>query len=90
MGVVTACDITNDPPGGCDAGALAEALRGSNDPRVKYVIWNRQIANSAAMNGLPPWTWRPYTGTNPHDHHVHLSVKPDKAAYDSEVPWTIS
>ena len=90
MGVVTACDITNDPQGGCDAGALAEAIRGSNDPRVKYVIWNRHIANSATMNGLPPWTWRPYTGANPHDHHVHISVKPDKAAYDSEAPWTIS
>ena len=89
IGVVTAMDITHDPAGGCDAGALAEAIRASQDARVKYIIWNRQIANSASINGAAPWTWRPYNGANPHDKHVHISVKPDKAAYDLTSTWTI-
>ena len=89
VGVVTAMDITHDPAGGCDAGALAEAIRTSRDARVKYVIWNRRIANSSSINGVAPWAWRPYTGANPHDKHVHVSVKPDKAAFDLTSDWTI-
>jgi hypothetical protein len=89
VGVVTAMDITHDPGGGCDAGALAEAIRASRDPRVKYVIWNRRIANSSSIAGAAPWTWRPYDGANPHDKHVHLSVKPEKTAYDLTTTWAI-
>lgn len=40
---------------------------------VSYVIWNRRIA-SAASN--PPWSWRAYTGSNPHIDHVHVSFEP--------------
>ncbi len=88
-GVVTAIDITHDPASGCDAGRIVEALRASRDKRIKYLIWNRRIANASAIGGVAPWTWRSYTGKNPHDHHFHLSVKPDKALYDDEAPWTI-
>lgn len=70
-GVVCALDITHDPAGGCDAGAIAESLRQSKDPRIKYVIWNKRIFSST----MQPWVWRPYTGTNPHQKHVHVSVK---------------
>ena len=35
------------------------------------------------------WEWRRYTGANGHTHHVHLSVKSDKANYDSAAPWAI-
>ncbi|HEX6944204.1 MAG TPA: S41 family peptidase [Gemmatimonadaceae bacterium] len=89
MGIVTACDITHDPAGGCDAAKLAESIRTSRDSRIKYVIWNRQIANSASIGGQPPWTWRPYSGSNPHTKHVHISVKPEKALYDSAAAWAI-
>jgi beta-lactamase superfamily II metal-dependent hydrolase len=89
IGVVTAIDITNDPAGGCDANTIAEAIRASRDPRVKYIIWNRRIANSSAMGNSQPWQWRPYHGTNPHTKHVHISVKPDKSSYDSTVDWAI-
>ena len=89
IGVVTAMDVTHDPADGCDAGELAESIRGSRDARVKYLIWNRHILNSLPIGGSPPWTWRPYGGSNPHDHHVHISVKPDKADYDSTVAWNI-
>ncbi|MFC0220557.1 hypothetical protein ACFFJ7_19450 [Pseudochelatococcus lubricantis] len=88
-GVVTAIDITHDPASGCDAGRIVEALRASRDKRIKYLIWNRRIANASAIGGVAPWTWRSYTGKNPHDHHFHLSVKPDKAFYDDESVWTV-
>jgi len=84
-GVVTAMDITHDPAGGCDAGKLAESIRASRDPRVKYIIWNRQITSST----VAPWTWRPYSGENPHTKHVHISVLPEKAQCDSEATWVI-
>ncbi|HEX8290107.1 MAG TPA: MBL fold metallo-hydrolase [Pyrinomonadaceae bacterium] len=89
VGVVTALDITHDPSGGCDANTIAEAIRASRDSRVKYIIWNRRIANSAAIGASQPWQWRPYGGSNPHTRHVHISVKPDKANYDSTAAWAI-
>ncbi|CAH0355645.1 MAG: DNA/RNA non-specific endonuclease [Sphingobium sp.] len=89
QGVVTAMDITHDPNGGCDANALAEAIRASKDKRVKYIIWNRCIASSAPKDGQPAWAWRPYSGRNPHNHHVHISVGTEKADYDSTAPWAI-
>lgn len=89
IGVVTAIDITQDPTGGCDVNTIVEAIRASRDSRVKYIIWNRRIANSAAIGGTDPWQWRPYTGANPHTRHMHLSVKPDKANYDSTAAWAI-
>ena len=60
--VVTAMDITHDPAHGVDAGALAEMLRLSKDPRIKYVISNRRIFSSQQT----PWQWREYTGANAH------------------------
>lgn len=78
--VVCALDITHDPRHGLDAGKLADELRLSGDPRIKYVISNRRIANSGAA-------WRKYSGANPHDHHFHISVHGN---YDSIAPWNIS
>ena len=85
--VVSAIDITHDPKSGCDSYALAEALRAARDPRVKYIISNRKIC--AGSDGPQPWAWRPYSGANPHDHHVHISVKSDKAHYDNSGPWLL-
>lgn len=89
VGVVTACDITHDPSGGCDAEKIAESIRMSKDVRVKYIIWNERIANSASIGGNLPWAWRKYSGANKHNHHIHISVKPEKAQYDSEASWTL-
>ncbi|MET0251239.1 MAG: hypothetical protein ABW203_03590, partial [Novosphingobium sp.] len=88
-GVVSAMDITHDPASGCDCNLVVEALRASRDPRIKYLIWNRRIASASAIGSVPAWTWRRYTGSNPHDHHFHVSVKPEKARYDSTAEWTI-
>jgi endonuclease G len=89
IGIVTAMDITHAPQGGCDAGALANAIVNSRDARVKYVIWNRRISNSSSIGGNPPWTWRPYRGANPHNKHVHISVLPEKSAYDDARAWQV-
>ncbi|MEP7030722.1 MAG: peptidoglycan-binding domain-containing protein [Pseudolabrys sp.] len=91
MGVVTARDFTNDPAHGIDSEVLANALLKSKDPRIKYVISNKKIA-SGDGEGQPAWQWRPYPvppNLNPHNHHCHISVKSDKAHYDSTAPWTI-
>lgn len=89
VGVVAAIDITHDPDHGCDAGAIAASLHGGRDSRIKYIIWNKKIANSSAIGPSAPWAWRPYTGSNPHTRHVHVSVKASKHLYDSESPWSV-
>jgi lysozyme family protein len=89
IGVVTAIDITHDPAHGCDAGRLAAALHDARDPRIKYIIWNRRIANASPIGAAPAWAWRTYTGASPHDHHCHISVKADKNFYDDTSPWPI-
>lgn len=85
-GVVTAIDFTHDPKNGCDAQKIVNALVKSQDKRIKYIIWNSQIISSS----VSPWIWRPYAGKNPHNRHFHLSVKSDKALYDSTDKWEIA
>lgn len=82
VGVVTAIDITHDPTHGVDGMLLSRRL--ISDPRVKYVIWNRQIYNAAVSD-----KWRPYRGANPHTAHVHVSVHPIKRLYDNEKDWQL-
>lgn len=77
-GIVHAADLTHDPANGVDCNTLAEHIK--DDPRVKYVIWNRRIWNPSISR-----TWRPYTGSNPHDHHMHVSVT-DAGENDTR-PW---
>lgn len=88
-GVVTAMDITHDPAHGVNAGLLAETLLASRDPRIKYIISNRRIAASSVVGSTPAWQWRSYTGSNPHDKHVHVSVSASASKYDSVAPWKI-
>jgi len=83
-GVVCAMDITHDPKGGCDSYVLAENLRLSRDSRIKFVISNGKIFSSTTS----PWAWRPYNGSNPHKHHVHVSVVADRA--DDVSQWDLS
>ena len=72
-GEVNALDITADPR--LDPQTLANAV--VQDPRVTYVIFNRQINNGSG--------WRHYTGSNPHTYHIHVSVKPNS----TPERWTI-
>ena len=89
MGIVTAIDVTHDLAGGCDANKLAESLRAGKDARIKYIIWNRRIANRDPMGGAAAWAWRPYGGKNPHNHHCHISVRQEKMYYDGTGAWSV-
>ena len=69
-GYCEAFDLTHDPLHGCDAHALIRAAVSRRDPRIKYAISNRQIWSAArASEG-----WRPYSGSNPHTKHGHVST----------------
>lgn len=85
FGIVRARDFTHDPNSGADMHQIAESLRLSRDPRIKYVIFNRRIFSATTQ----PWVWRPYSGDNPHDKHMHVSVVPTKVADDTS-PWEVS
>ncbi|MFF5791143.1 hypothetical protein ACFY5D_03750 [Paeniglutamicibacter sp. NPDC012692] len=62
-GIVRALDIDKD---GINVDELLAAAIG--EPRVAYVIWNRRIWTHAAG-------WQPYTGTNAHTAHIHVSIR---------------
>ena len=83
-------DFTDDPSGGFDADALAEHLRervlGGTEDRVRYVIWRRRIFSGMGQSH-PPGRWRTYSGANPHEKHVHVSVRHGAERYDDERPW---
>lgn len=83
--VVTAIDIDRDIAPNFKARDLAEALVASRDPRIKYIISNRQIVSSK----VSPWVWRPYDGDNAHSEHCHVSVGADPALYDDDRDWII-
>lgn len=85
-GVVKAMDITHDPAGGCDCQALADSLVKAKDPRIQYLIWDKRIVNREVQ----PWVWRPYSGTNPHTKHIHISVDEKAVLYDNDAPWVIA
>lgn len=84
--IVTARDFTNDAPY-MDSHELALKLIASRDRRIKYVIDHGKIM--AGEPGPQPWVWRKYTGSNPHDHHVHVSVREQQRLYDDETPWIL-
>lgn len=74
-GIVHAIDIDADlQPKAKDHSAayhLADMIRlqGKNGERpIKYVIFAGRLASSRLG-----WTWRKYSGGNPHLHHIHVS-----------------
>jgi hypothetical protein len=84
--VVCAIDVL--PNAGLDLRRFADRVVASDHPALKYVIYNRRIWSvRQAAEG-----WRPYTGSNPHTGHVHVSVGigPDGRStgpYDDQSPW---
>lgn len=88
QGVVRARDVTHDPAHGCDVDQVAEELRRSRDPRIRYVIRSRRIFTSYATRVRRAWEWGPYVGSNPHETHMHLSVV-GSALADDPAPWAI-
>lgn len=87
QGVVTALDI--GPGGKLNIHALADKLAAKPHPDLKYIISNRRIAEW--QNGFK---WRAYSGSDPHDTHIHVSVGrgPDgqsRQPYDDRVKWNL-
>jgi hypothetical protein len=76
-GYVTAADITK---AGLDMPRLLKALIG--DHRVWYVIHDGRIYSRTY-----DWVARTYTGSNPHTHHVHVSLRQTKSACDDRSSW---
>lgn len=85
-GVVHAIDLTHDPKNGFDSYAFADHILAAQDTRLKYVISNSRIGSGPS--GPSPGKWRPYKGSNPHNHHVHISAVSGALA-DSAAPWDI-
>jgi hypothetical protein len=83
---VDAGDYTHDPAHGADMTVVSEAIRLSQDRRVKYVICNRRIYSGP--DGPMPWVWRSYTGTDPHTGHMHVSVR--DVTHDQAQDWQIT
>jgi len=74
-----AVDLTHDPKNGIDCAELFEKFK--EDERVQYLIFNKKIWNRKyAKSGN-----RPYSGSNPHNKHLHISIRPDKS--DDTSPW---
>jgi hypothetical protein len=86
-GVVKAVDITHDPAHRLNSQHLNDVLIASRDPRIKYLISNRKI--TSGNDGPSPWVPREYTGSNPHDHHVHISVKKAAKYFDDTRLWSL-
>lgn len=50
-----------------------------------YTIWQSRIYSyDRRREG-----WRPYSGPNPHDKHLHQSVATAASGYDSTAPWGV-
>ena len=73
-GIVRAIDIDRDLSGKAKPDLmpdLADQLRlcaKRGDKRISYIIFDGRIASSKKA-----WAWRPYTGSNKHNHHCHIS-----------------
>lgn len=84
---VDALDVTHDPAHGADMGRVSEAIRQSKDVRVKYVIFSRRIFYPTSRNGYAAWSWQPYSGSDPHTNHMHVSV--NDVHHDETQLWEI-
>ena len=65
---VSRCALPNDHP--------------DNEPRLRYVIWNHEWAES------PDWRWKPYSGSSdPHTGHAHFSAEYVTELESDTSPW---
>ena len=73
-GTVRAIDVDRDISGGAKPDLMpdiADQIRlcaKAGDKRISYIIFEGRIASSRMG-----WRWRKYTGSNPHNHHCHVS-----------------
>ena len=74
-----AVDLTHDPKNGIDCAVIFEKLK--EDERVKYLIFQGKIwSRERRKEGN-----RKYSGANPHNKHLHISIN-DTHGNDTS-PW---
>lgn len=74
-----AVDLTHDPKNGIDCADIFQKLK--EDKRVKYLIFKGKIwSKEKAKQGD-----RQYTGSNPHNKHLHISI--ESALCTDTSPW---
>ena len=79
-GIVRAIDVDKNLDSRANTSVyLADQIRecAKRDKRIKYIIHKGKIASAKSL-----WRWRPYTGINRHDHHIHCSFS-TKGDHDS-------
>lgn len=77
-----AFDLTHDPRNGPDCHLLSREV--IKDSRVKYVIFAGHIFRTYKTS----IGWAKYVGENPHNHHMHVSIKADARNDLSPWPWS--
>jgi hypothetical protein len=71
-----AVDLTHDPSNGIYCQVIYTQLQ--KDPRVKYLIFKGRIWSKEKGERI-------YTGSNPHNKHLHISIK-EECGNDTS-PW---
>ncbi len=71
-----AVDLTHDPEKGVYCQVIYSELQ--KDPRVKYLIFKGKIWSKSKGEQI-------YTGSNPHNKHLHISIK-EECGNDTS-PW---
>lgn len=73
-GIVRALDVDRDVSGSAKPDLMPDIANQirlaakAGDKRIAYVIFNGRIASPRLG-----WRWRVYRGSNPHNHHCHIS-----------------
>jgi hypothetical protein len=68
-GLVHAIDVDTDLGSGAHMLDFVDHLVARRDKRLTYIIFNRVIWSASR-----DWTGRPYTGSDPHTGHAHISA----------------
>jgi hypothetical protein len=74
-----AVDLTNDSKNGVECAFFFEKFK--EDERVDYLIFNKKIWSRARRQEGN----RVYTGSNPHNKHLHISIR--SAHSNDTSPW---
>ena len=69
-----AVDLTHDPKAGVNCDIFFEALK--KDKRVSYLIFKGKIWSRERKDEGN----RKYTGSNPHNSHLHISIRADHSS----------
>jgi hypothetical protein len=73
-GIVRAVDVDRDVSGKPKPDLMPDIVNQirlaakAGDKRISYIIFNNRIASSRMG-----WRFRKYSGSNPHNHHCHIS-----------------